>query len=1009
MPQENCGNSRLRMAVRLALTGGTLAASYGVANAQTAPPPQAAATPSAPEEVVVTGSRIAVPNQTSISPVTFVSAETIQQTGVTRIEDLLNQLPQVFADMTSTASNAADGTASVNLRGLNAKRTLVLVNGDRLGPGDPTTGGQSDINMIPVEMVDSIEILTGGASSVYGADAVAGVVNFKLNDHFEGVKLVADLGIYQHSNDDPEGVKEAITASGFTQAPNNVYTGAQRSLALIMGVNTPDGNGNATFYATYRNSLPVIEAKYSYSACTLSSGFVAGPYNSGGKFSCGGSATSYPGTLLNATTGAFATIGPNGTVLPNTLQLFNYGALNYFSRPDERYTAGAFLHYEFNEHATVYANTMFMDDFTVAQIAPSGDFANNGSFDCANPFLSASERSYFGCAGGGTAGLTNPNILILRRDVEGGDRLSELEHMDFREVLGIKGKIDDVWRYDASWQYSLVDLTSSIDNYFSDTKLNNAFNVVSVGGVPTCTITVNTGAACVPYNIFTPGKVTPAMLNYLYSIGIETGRISQTDAQLNFTGDMEKYGIKLPTAKSGLAVNVGAEYRDSRAATQPDEELQTADLAGVGGPTVPVSGGLISKEGFIEGRMPLVEDMPGAEALNLEAGYRYSSYDLGFKTNTYKIGIDWAPIQDIRLRGSFARAVRAPNVVELFAPSAVGLDGTYAADPCSGPTPQYSLAQCEKTGVSAAQYGHIAPNPAGQYNGLLGGNPTLNPETALTTSFGIGLTPSFLPNFRAQFDYYDIKIENVIQSIGGGIILTECATSGTDCNLINRAPGTGTLWATPNGFITDTLQNSGILEEKGVDVDLGYRVDLNAMGKILLGLQGTYINSYDESPIQTDSALEFNCAGLYGPTCSSPTSGAGVPLSRWRHRFTATWQTPWQAAEVSLAWRYYTGVKLESLSSNPNLAAPNGGTIASGAISNTDSSLPAVSYLDLTAAIKVADKVQLRLGCNNLLDKDPPLVGATNIAAPPTGNGNTFPGYYDSLGRFLFAELTAQF
>jgi len=152
MLQDNCGNSRLRMAVRLALTGGTLAASYGVANAQTAPPPQAAATPSAPEEVVVTGSRIAVPNQTSISPVTFVSAESIQQTGVTRIEDLLNQLPQVFADMTSTASNAADGTASVNLRGLNAKRTLVLVNGDRLGPGDPTTGGQSDINMIPVEM-----------------------------------------------------------------------------------------------------------------------------------------------------------------------------------------------------------------------------------------------------------------------------------------------------------------------------------------------------------------------------------------------------------------------------------------------------------------------------------------------------------------------------------------------------------------------------------------------------------------------------------------------------------------------------------------------------------------------------------------------------------------------------------------------------------------------------------------------------------------------------------------
>jgi outer membrane receptor protein involved in Fe transport len=995
------------MAVRLAITGGALAATYGVANAQTAPAAQAAATNTAgPEEIVVTGSRIAVPNQTSISPVTFVSAEAIQQTGVTRVEDLLNQLPQVFADQTSTASNGADGTASVNLRGLNAKRTLVLVNGDRLGPGDPTTGGQSDINMIPVEMIDSIEILTGGASSTYGADAVAGVVNFKLNDHYEGVKLVADLGIYQHHNDDPDGVKEAISGSGFTEAPNSVWAGAQRSLAFIAGVNTPDGNGNATLYATYRNVLSVVQNQYSYSACTLDSGFLAGPSATGGKFACGGSATSNPAVLLNAVTGNFSQLGPGGTVLP-LYRLFNYGALNYFQRPDERYTAGAFLHYSFNDHATVYANTMFMDDYSVSQIAPSGDFANSGPFDCANPFMTAAERTAFGCAGGGTVGSTDPNILLLRRDEEGGDRLNSLEHMDFREVIGIKGKIDDVWSYDASWQYSLVNLTSVVDNYFSTIKLNNALNVVSVGGVPTCTVTVSTGAACVPYNLFETGPVTPAMLNYLYTPGITVGRITQTDAIANFTGDLGKYGLQLPTAKSGLAVNFGAEYRDARSSVQNDEEVLTGDLAGTGGPLPDVAGGLIAREGFIEGRIPLAEDLPGAQAVNLEAGYRYSSYNLGFETNTYKIGLDWAPVQDIRLRGGFARAVRAPNVVELFAPSAVGLDGTYATDPCGGPTPAYTAAQCAKTGVSAAQYGHIAENPAGQYNGLLGGNTALVPETALTTTAGIGWTPSFVPNFRMQVDYYNIKITNVIQSIGGATILGSCATAGLDCALIHRAPGTGTLWATNNGFIVDNDQNTGLLEERGMDVDVGYRLDMAAMGKILFGLQGTYIDSYTESPIANNSSFQFNCAGLYGPVCSSPTSGAGAPLSRWRHRFTATWQTPWQAAEVSLAWRYYGSVRLELLSDNPNLAST--GTIASGAISNTDANLPSVNYFDLTAAIKVADKVQLRLGCNNLFDKDPPIVGSTDIAAPPVGNGNTFPGYYDSLGRFMFAELTAQF
>jgi iron complex outermembrane receptor protein len=1004
------------MAVRMAITGGTLAATYGVANAQTAPAAQAAATSAAaPEEIVVTGSRIAVPNQTSISPVTFVSAEAIQQTGVTRVEDLLNQLPQVFADQTSTASNAADGTASVNLRGLSAKRTLVLVNGNRLGPGDPTTGGQSDINIIPIEMIDSIEILTGGASSTYGADAVAGVVNFKLMDHYEGVKVVADLGIYNHSNDNPDGVQQAIAAQGFKEAPSSVWNGAQRSIAVIAGVNTPDGNGNATVYLTYRNVLPVVQSQYDYSACTLGSGFVAGPSASGGKFTCAGSATS--ANFLNAATGVFAGMNPGGTLNVGTPNLFNYGALNYFQRPDERYTAGAFLHYDFNDHAKVYSQLMFMDDYSVSQIAPSGDFANSGPFNCSNPYLSAQEGAFLGCTG--TAGTTDPNVLLLRRDVEGGNRLNSLEHMDLHEVLGVKGKIDDVWSYDASFQYSLVDLTSIVDNYFSTVKLNNALNAVyynaatgvvgpGAGAVPTCTITITTGAACVPYNPFRTGPVTPAMLNYLYAPGEEAGRITQTDVILNFTGDLGKYGLTSPLAKSGLAVNFGYEYRDAKSATDPDEETQTGDLAGTGGPVPPVSGGLIAQEGFIEGRMPIAEDLPGAQAINLETGYRYSSYDLGFRTNTYKIGLDWAPVQDIRVRGGFSRAVRAPNVVELFAPSAIGLDGTYTTDPCGGTAPLYSAAACAKTGVSGAQYGHIALNPAGQYNGLLGGNTGLTPETALTTTAGIGWTPSFVPNLRVQVDYYDIKIENVIQSIGGATILSSCAFASVDCNLIHRAPVTGSLWATNNGFITDNNQNTGLLQEKGVDVDIGYRLDMAAWGKVLFGLQGTYLDSYTVSPVQGNTSFEYNCQGFYGPICSSPVSGSGAPLAKWRHRFTATWQTPWQSAEVTAIWRYTGSVDLESLSGNPNLGAP-GATIANGGISNTDAHLPSVSYFDLTAAIKVADKVQVRLGCNNLFDKDPPIIGTTNVPAPPVGNGNTLPGFYDSLGRFLFGEVTVQF
>jgi len=213
--------------------------------------------------------------------------------------------------------------------------------------------------------------------------------------------------------------------------------------------------------------LPVLESKYSYSACTLSSGYLAGPSSTGGKFACGGSATAYPANFLNLTgTGnEWSTVGPGGVLTStNSPALYNYGALNYFQRPDERYTAGAFLHYEFNEHATVYSHTMFMDDRTVAQIAGSGDFATNLSFNCSNPFLSASELGLL--CGGSTAGTTNPLVYILRRNVEGGGRQDSFEHMDFHQVLGVKGKINDAWNYDVTYNMSLVNLNSDNLNYF---------------------------------------------------------------------------------------------------------------------------------------------------------------------------------------------------------------------------------------------------------------------------------------------------------------------------------------------------------------------------------------------------------------------------------------------------------------------------------------------------------------------------------------------------------------
>jgi iron complex outermembrane receptor protein len=1000
MLNDNLGNPRLRAAVRLALTGGSLAATFGVANAQTVP--AAANSDAGLQEVVVTGSRISVPNQVAISPVTFVSALDIQETGVTRVEDLLNQLPQVFASQGANISNGASGTATVDLRGLGPKRTMILINGTRVGPGDPralgNASGAADINMIPVELIDSIEVLTGGASSTYGADAVGGVVNFKLNDHFEGVKIVANAGIYNHSNKNTEGVEDAIAASHFQEAPSSVNTGAQKSLAFIAGLNSPDGKGNATFYATYRNVAPILQAKYSYSACTLNSGFTT---SNSGKFSCGGSSTSFPGRFATIGPGAPAsnnTIGPNGTLVPFTgANLYNFGALNFYQRPDERYTAGAFLHYEFNEHATVYAQTMFMDDKSLAQIAGSGAFFSKFAVNCANPFLSTSELAAW--CGGTTVGETT-NLFIGRRNVEGGGRVDDLEHTDWRAVLGVKGKIAEGWDYDASWQYSLVNLGESQQNYFSTAKIDNALNVVNGPNGPQCVI----GPPCVPYNIFSLGQVTPAALNYLQVPGLQQGQITQMIVDVNATGDLGHYGVQLPTASSGLKINVGAEWHDTKSNTLPDAEFQSGDLAGSGGAILPVAGGIISREAFVESRLPLIDDKFLANSLAVEVGYRYSDYNLGFKTNTYKMGLEWSPFSDVRLRGSFQRAVRAPNVVELFSTAAVGLDGN--ADPCAGAHPTPTVAQCVAAGVPAAAYGTVTPNAANQYNGFLGGNPALKPETALTSSFGVGWTPSFVPNLRMQVDYFDIKIENVIETIGADVILNECISFGELCSDIHR-DANNSLWLSQAGFVNDPLQNVGTLHTRGIDVDVSYGFDVGTAGKIRTNLVGTYVDLYDVTPIASVPSSSFNCAGLYGDSCGSGGATAN-PVFRWRHTLRTTWSTPWQGLDFTVSWRYFSAMKLDSLSPNSNLAAPPGATIANGGISNTDAAIKAYSYLDLTASVKVADKMTFRLGVNNVLDKDPPIIGGSNLPSI-AGNGNTFPQVYDALGRFMFAELNVQF
>ncbi|HZC38421.1 MAG TPA: TonB-dependent receptor plug domain-containing protein, partial [Sphingomicrobium sp.] len=420
------------------------------------------------QDIVITGTRIPQPNLTSASPVTVLSSQEIKLQGTTRTEDLINSLPQSFAAQGSAISNGASGTATVNLRGLGDKRTLVLVNGRRLQPGDPGDP-VSDINFIPAALVKRVDVLTGGASSVYGADAVSGVVNFIMDTNFTGLRIDAQASTFMHNNNAPSDIIDANAGRGF-RPPHGLSTnGGSQDISASFGTGFADGRGHILAYATYRQQDAVLEASRDYSFCALAA-------TAAGAFSCGGSGTS------NVTSVYLRNFANPHHIAGNQLEPgtvpFNYGPYNYFQRPDERYTLGTFAEYEIAPGAKPYLEAMFMNDTSYAQIAPGGDFLGvTQSVNCDNPLLSAQELSVI-CGAGNTfvdaGGVTRGFAYIGHRNVEGGPRISKIEHTSWRVVAGMKGDLLRGVSYDAYYQFGTTRLSTVGLNNFSVRHLNNA-------------------------------------------------------------------------------------------------------------------------------------------------------------------------------------------------------------------------------------------------------------------------------------------------------------------------------------------------------------------------------------------------------------------------------------------------------------------------------------------------------------------------------------------------------
>jgi len=1002
------------------------------------------------QEITVTGSRIPQPNLTSTSPVTVVNAQEIKLSGTTRAEDLINSLPQVFAEFGGNVSNGASGTATVNLRGLGSNRTLVLINGRRLLPGDPSLPS-ADLNAVPAALISRVDVLTGGASSVYGADAVGGVVNFIMDTDFTGFRIDGQYSFYQHNNRSTTGIRNALDARGFPYPDGSVTDGGTVDVTATIGASFDDGRGHVVGYVGYRKINAVTQDRRDYSACTTQA-------NAAGGFICGGSATSPQGSFIVydggdpafvPTTGPRAglvtpygdgtstifQVGPNRTFVGGSTP-YNFAPTNYYQRPDERYTAGFFANYEISDEIQPYLEGMFMDDRSLAQIAPSGNFGNTFTINCDNPLLSQQQLDIV-CdadnlitpngssvtAEAKSGRVTAPATFIdpttgtpyqrgflqpLRRNVEGGPRIDDLQHTSYRLVAGVKGNLTSGVSYDAYYQFGRTNFAETYLNDASVSRMTKALDVIddprTAAVDPICrSVLDGSDPNCVPWDIFAAGGVTPASTGYITTPGFQRGNTEEQVASVSLTALLGEYGVKTPWANGGLAVNLGFEYRKEALELNTDLEFQTGDLAGQGAPTLPIAGSFTVKEFFSEVRLPIVQNGFITD-LTLEGGYRYSDYDLGnrtYNTSTYKLAAEFAPIPDIRFRAAYNRAVRSPNIQELFAAQRVALNGN--GDPCAGGLDSNgttvngnTAAQCARTGVSAAQFGSVPGNPAGQYNGLIGGNPNLTPEIADTYTVGVVLQPSIIPHFALTVDYFNIKIDNTVAQIGQDTTLQTCLITGDAgfCGLIHRDQF-GSLWRSNQGYVVDTNQNVGSLKTTGIDVGFNYSHDIGSLGGLALNMNGTWLNE-----IITDNGVStpYDCTGLYGLICTTPSP-------EWRHKARLTWTTPWGIG-VSTQWRYFSAVDIDRSSTNPSL---------NGTFAPMNARIPSQSYIDLTLSATVGEHYSFRLGVQNLLDREPPIVGSNGSSAVINAcssvfcNGNTYPVVYDALGRYVYAGVTLDF
>jgi outer membrane receptor protein involved in Fe transport len=1006
------------------------------------PAPTATAAADAEDEgiILVTGSRIARTGFDAPVPVTALTAAELTANGNVSIGDTLNQLPAFRSTFSTQNSGRFIGTAGLNildLRGLGTGRTLVLVNGRRHVTAQPGSNSV-DVNTIPTDLIKRVDVVTGGNSAVYGSDAVAGVVNFILDDEFDGLRLRGQSGI-SSKGDRPTQLVTLTAGKNFSDNRGNIAINLEYSnLDQLRNLDRPDLSG-AFAGRNQFNATENVLTEPSTGNGIPDTTFLRGVRNIG--FSDGGAftATCPAATATNAAVRALNCTGlrsntnaelgrvfvflPDGSLVANDrdtdLRPFgsgnsvganglgstqrNYGQL----QPGvTRYAANLLAHYDVSDAFRPFIEAKYVRVDSLQASSPSFTGGTlSGSVNINNPFLAPAARATLVQALG-----TATNFTLSRNNVDFGARGEEHTRETFRGVVGVRGDFLDTWRYEAAFSYGRTDTFYTTEGNVNLANYGRALNAVrNTAGQIVCAvnadaITTNDDPACRPLNLFGQGNVSPEALNYVIAQSSREQWAEQYNAIAYVSGDSSRW-FDLPGGPIGFSV--GGEWRREKDFSAFDEFTRSgATFLNSSGIFAPVPQRVL--EGFGEIRLPILKDVPFFQELTVEASGRVSDYSVGQAGTTFawNAGAIWSPVEGLRFRGGYAQAVRAPTQTNLFgALNQTFLNGL--VDPCSQNRIRDNpnrVANCAAGGVPTTQtfLGSTEPFtnvPTSGIAGFNGSNPLLNEERSTSITAGMVAQPKFIPGLLLAVDYWNIDVKNVIQSLLPQTIINQCydAPGGIDnqfCKSITRNPngtfagqsgvnhaGTQVFFPQTGSSFTSGPFNFARLKTSGIDVDVNYQMPSSGDFRFGARLIASYL-------INRDNFTDINI-----PTfINQQKLELGDPEWQGQLRLNASYKTfdfSWAArlvGKTTIATEYETQNSVQGRPpTNPD-AFPQ-------------VFYPTVTYHDIRAQLNLG-KNNIYLGVDNLFDQQPPfqLLGTEDGA-----------GVYSNVGRFYYVGTTINF